>query len=49
MPKEAAMITVLALADMYAAAQVARGPWTLLLGNPRARIGTTHAHPPVPA
>jgi hypothetical protein len=31
MPKEAAMITVLALADMYAAAQVARGPWTLLL------------------
>jgi hypothetical protein len=31
MPKEAAMITVLALADMYAAAQVARAPWTLLL------------------
>ena len=31
MPKEAAMITVLALADMYAAAQVAGAPWTLLL------------------
>ena len=31
MPKEAAMITVLALADMYAAAQIARTPWTLLL------------------
>ena len=31
MPKEAAMITVLALADMYAAAQVADAPWTLLL------------------
>jgi hypothetical protein len=31
MPKEAAMITVLALADMYAAAQQARAPWTLLL------------------
>jgi hypothetical protein len=31
MPKEAAMITVLALADLYAAAQVARAPWTLLL------------------
>jgi len=31
MPKEASMITVLALADMYAAAQIARGPWTLLL------------------
>ncbi len=31
MPNEAAMITVLALADMYAAAQVAGAPWTLLL------------------
>jgi hypothetical protein len=31
MPKEAAMITVLALADMYAAAQQASSPWTLLL------------------
>lgn len=32
MPKEAAMITVLALADLYAAAQRADGaPWTLLL------------------
>ncbi|MGH2928151.1 MAG: TraM recognition domain-containing protein, partial [Solirubrobacteraceae bacterium] len=31
MPKEAAMITVLALADMYAAAQHADAPWTLLL------------------
>ncbi len=31
MPKEAAMITVLALADMYAAAQIAGTPWTLLL------------------
>jgi hypothetical protein len=31
MPKEAAMITVLALADMYAAAQMAGTPWTLLL------------------
>lgn len=31
MPKEAAMITVLALADMYAAAQQADAPWTLLL------------------
>jgi hypothetical protein len=32
MPNEAAMITVLALADMYAAAQRAGGaPWTLLL------------------
>jgi TraM recognition site of TraD and TraG len=31
MPKEAALITVLALADMYAAAQIARAPWTLLL------------------
>src|SRR5579875_1763669 len=31
MPNEAAMITVLALADMYAAAQVAAAPWTLLL------------------
>jgi hypothetical protein len=31
MPKEAAMITVLALADMYAAAQIAGAPWTLLL------------------
>ena len=32
MPKEAAMITVLALADLYAAAQRANGaPWTLLL------------------
>ncbi|MBV9947782.1 MAG: TraM recognition domain-containing protein [Myxococcales bacterium] len=31
MPKEAAMITALALADMYAAAQTANGPWTLLL------------------
>jgi len=31
MPNEAAMITVLALADMYAAAQIAGAPWTLLL------------------
>jgi hypothetical protein len=31
MPKEAAMITVLALADLYAAAQIAGAPWTLLL------------------
>ncbi|MHB1570607.1 MAG: TraM recognition domain-containing protein, partial [Solirubrobacteraceae bacterium] len=31
MPKEAAMITVLALADMYAAAQQAAAPWTLML------------------
>src|SRR6202035_2998582 len=31
MPKEAAMITVLALADMYAAAQIAGATWTLLL------------------
>ncbi len=31
MPNEAAMITVLALADMYAAAQVTAAPWTLLL------------------
>ena len=31
MPNEAAMITVLALADMYAAAQIAGTPWTLLL------------------
>ncbi|MGH2914977.1 MAG: arylamine N-acetyltransferase [Solirubrobacteraceae bacterium] len=31
MPKEAAMISVLALADMYAAAQHADAPWTLLL------------------
>lgn len=31
MPNEAAMMTVLALADMYAAAQVAGAPWTLLL------------------
>jgi hypothetical protein len=31
MPNEAAMMTVLALADMYAAAQVAGVPWTLLL------------------
>jgi hypothetical protein len=31
MPNEATMITVLALADMYAAAQIARAPWTLLL------------------
>lgn len=30
-PKEAAMITVLGLADMYAAAQVGGAPWTLLL------------------
>jgi TraM recognition site of TraD and TraG len=31
MPNEAAMITVLALADIYAAAQIAGTPWTLLL------------------
>ncbi len=40
MPKEAAMITVLALADMYAAAQTSDAPWTLLLDE----FGGGHEH-----